>query len=54
MSHDDHLTEQQKYGIDYNDDYDYLQHLKEQSSVYHVTMETEAKVTCRITKCITI
>lgn len=29
FNQDDRLTEQQKYGIYFDDDYDYLQHLKE-------------------------
>jgi protein LTV1 len=36
VSHEDHVREQQKYGIDYDDDYDYLQHLKEPSNANNV------------------
>jgi protein LTV1 len=36
LSKEEKLEEQQKYGIFYDDEYDYLQHLKDLNEVYEL------------------
>ena len=44
LSHEDQQKEQQKYGIFFKDEYNYLQHLKEPSSTQPVVLDVKDKV----------